>query len=596
MNQWRLAGYVALVGCLFALSATGALEVGAQGGARNPGGVAVIIGNGDYEHRDVPDVTFAHNDAEAFKRYVVEVLGYDPKNVIDVRDATRRRMYDVLGTRNDARSDLWSYLDPQEGSDVVVFYSGHGVPGQKDGRGYLLPVDADPKAAEDDGYPIDLLYRNLGGLREARRVQVFLDACFSGGSHEGGLIGSASPVYVKAAMPAGASTKVTSLTAATGAQIASWDERAKHGLFTHHLLDALYGKADSDQDGKITAAEAKQYLDDHMTRAARRAHRRVQEADLMGAEGVVLASAGVSGGFPKRLPLGGGKTTGKKVEKKVTRLPKPVVEEKPPVLDRKKKVQVQRGLASLGLYKGFIDGAFGPKTREAVRSWQRAKGYDETGRLTKDQADALAAVGGEAYREKAERERDAEERARAAKDAREKAETERRAREKAERDRLARERAEAEQRAREAAERKARTKCPEINGKFVHPGGNNLGKRYITVRSEVAIDPPTYSFTDRTEGYPSSSYQVKIGTYTTTNSYGPVRSTNQCKDNKLITEDFHMYDSISWAINHPFTLRRTFELSGDNLKVVEQSINDPRDGRPDFTQKPYAYIYHRLGE
>ena len=48
---------------------------------------------------------------------------------------------------------LWSYLDPDGVSDVVVFYSGHGVPGVNDKRGYLLPVDADPKAAEDDGVP-----------------------------------------------------------------------------------------------------------------------------------------------------------------------------------------------------------------------------------------------------------------------------------------------------------------------------------------------------------------------------------------------------------------------------------------------------------
>ena len=195
---------------------------------------------------------------------------------------------------------IWT---PKGGSDVVVFYSGHGVPGQKDGRGYLLPVDADPKAAEDDGYPIDLLYRNLGGLKEARSVLVFLDTCFSGGSHEGGLVGSASPVYVKAALPEWAGTKVTSLTAATGEQIASWDEEAEHDLFTHHLLNALYGKADADKDGKITAAEAKEYLDDRMTRAARRIHRRVQEASLMGGEDVVLVAAKEGEGFPPRRAL-----------------------------------------------------------------------------------------------------------------------------------------------------------------------------------------------------------------------------------------------------------------------------------------------------
>ena len=286
---------------------------GFQGGVlalaevRKPKGVAVIIGNADYEHRDVPDVAYAHRDAEAFRGYVLAVLGFDPENVIDLRDASRRELYDALGTRSDpSGSLLWSYLDPDGGSDVVVFYSGHGVPGQRDGRGYLLPVDADPKAAEDDGYPIDLLYKNLGGLTEAGSVRVFVDACFSGGSHEGGLIGSASPVFVKATLPEGAGGKVTSLTAASGEQIASWDEEAKHGLFTHHLLDALYGKGDEDKDGKVTAQETKRYLDRRMTRAARRVHRRVQKAGLMGSGEVVLASAAKEQGFPARPGLGGG--------------------------------------------------------------------------------------------------------------------------------------------------------------------------------------------------------------------------------------------------------------------------------------------------
>ena len=46
-------------------------------------------------------------------------------------------------------------------------------------RGYLLPVDADPDSAEINGYPIDLLYANLGKLDAAKSVRVFLDACFS---------------------------------------------------------------------------------------------------------------------------------------------------------------------------------------------------------------------------------------------------------------------------------------------------------------------------------------------------------------------------------------------------------------------------------
>ena len=44
----------------------------------NPHGLAVIIGNRTYGHSDVPPVDYAHRDAEAFRRYVLDVLGYDP--------------------------------------------------------------------------------------------------------------------------------------------------------------------------------------------------------------------------------------------------------------------------------------------------------------------------------------------------------------------------------------------------------------------------------------------------------------------------------------------------------------------------------------
>ena len=41
------------------------------------------------------------------------------------------------------RTALWSMLDIDGRSDVVVFYSGHGMP-SRDGRGYLLPTDGHP--------------------------------------------------------------------------------------------------------------------------------------------------------------------------------------------------------------------------------------------------------------------------------------------------------------------------------------------------------------------------------------------------------------------------------------------------------------------
>ena len=291
MNAPRLAGAAALA---FALLAAGAATASA-----NELGVAVIVGNKEYADDRVPEVSYAHNDAEAFKRFVTDTLGFDSDNVIDLRDATKSQLETAFGVKGNAEGLLWRYIDPSGGSDVVVFYSGHGVPG-KAGRGYLLPADSNPDTAELNGYPIDLLYENLGGLA-TRSTTVFLDACFSGGSPRGMLIQSASPVYVEADISGGAG--LTVLTAASGAQLASWDEEARHGLFTEHLLNGLYGAADADGDGQVTAREAKLHLDRTMTRAARREFGRLQDAGLHGDESAVL-SFSAPGGWGSRPLLG----------------------------------------------------------------------------------------------------------------------------------------------------------------------------------------------------------------------------------------------------------------------------------------------------
>ena len=385
----------------------------------DPYGVAVIIGNrtyartqdGDRRGRVIPTVEFAHRDADAFKRYVLDVLGFNPDNVVDLRDATQAQIEATFGNERSHQGKLWRFLHPRHGSDVVVFYSGHGVPGLKDKRGYLLPSDADPDNAEINGYPIDLLYENLGKLEAAKSVRVYLDACFSGDSDRGMLVRAASPVYVQAALPEAAGDKLTVLAAASGDEVASWDEEAKHGLFTHHLLDALYGKGDADGDGQVTAREAKVYLDDTMTLAARRRFGRLQNASLNGMAGMVLASAGAGGAFPARPELSSSSTASSSNDEST------VADEasESPVRrrgggDRQagggegeaaeldacgQSAWCSKACWRRGLNVGVADGLFGPRTEAAILAYQKKKGLPETGELTREQADALMELGKE---------------------------------------------------------------------------------------------------------------------------------------------------------------------------------------------------------
>jgi hypothetical protein len=257
-----------------------AAAVAIQAGT-NPDAIAVIIGNKNYGDR-IPPVDFAHNDAEAMKRFFVAVLGLSENNVIDLRDTTLDEMEAVFGNTRTHKGKLWRWVRPHE-SDVFVFYSGHGVPGLKDGREYLLPVDGDPDAPEIYGYPAQLLYGNLANL-EARSVTVFLDTCFSGESPRGTLVRETSGIRVvpKEVSP----VSFTVMSAAQMDQVASWDKQAQHGLFTKHLLDALYGAADDQRygnaDNQITLNELKGYLDREMTYSARRHYGREQRAMVVG--------------------------------------------------------------------------------------------------------------------------------------------------------------------------------------------------------------------------------------------------------------------------------------------------------------------------
>ena len=256
----------------------------------NKDAVAVIIGNRNYEG-SIPAVDFAFNDADAIKKFIIRRLGYDPDNIIDLRDATQAKIEATFGNERTHQGKLWSYLDAKGGSDVMIFYSGHGVPGQNDGRGYLLPTNADPDHPEINGYPLDMLYENLGKL-EARSITVLLDACFSGGSHGGTLVRAASSILVTPKEIHKSSGEVVVLTAASGDQLASWDEKAKQGLFTRYFLEAVYGAADIDGDGAVDLEEVKAYLDKTMTRRARRDFLREQDAWVSGAPGTVLVRLG----------------------------------------------------------------------------------------------------------------------------------------------------------------------------------------------------------------------------------------------------------------------------------------------------------------
>ncbi|MCW8914767.1 MAG: caspase family protein [Magnetovibrio sp.] len=258
------------------------------------GTAAVIIGNSNYGS-GLPNVQYAERDADAIRVYLTDVLHVEPDNIIDLRNATKAQMETVLGTANNRKGKLWHYAGSGKDAEVFVYYSGHGVSGLSDHRQYLLPTDALPDFAELNGYPLSTLYNNL---KSFKRATVVIDTCFSGSSAGGTLFPSSSGGVI-VPIDETIDDSLTVLTASGANQLASWDHETRQGLFTEYFLRGVYGEADANKDGVVWADELKTFLDQNMTRAARRTYGREQHASLTGNFDRVFASY-PSGQLPVR--------------------------------------------------------------------------------------------------------------------------------------------------------------------------------------------------------------------------------------------------------------------------------------------------------
>ncbi len=234
----------------------------------NADGVAVIIGNQDYKDPGIYPVEFAMADAGAMKKYVLQALGFQEENVIYLQNASYSDLRSIFGTASDPQGRLHNLIFPDK-SDVFIYYSGHGVPGLEDQRGYLLPANVKAEDAQKNGYSLDLLGRNLAQL-PAKSVTLVVDACFSGQSEEGLLIRDASPVYIEVTDPFVKISNGSSFFASMGKEIASWFPEQKHGLFTYYFLKGLQGEADANKDKTVTVVELEQYLSETVPYKVRR--------------------------------------------------------------------------------------------------------------------------------------------------------------------------------------------------------------------------------------------------------------------------------------------------------------------------------------
>lgn len=252
---------------------------------------ALVIGIGSYRDQRIRPLSYTHADARAFAELLSDPdrCGLPPENV--------RSLIDEEATLFNIKNGIsgWLYENATSECTVFVFFAGHGgVESDRTGlepdgtAKYLLPWDASVDNLFASALSNMMFHQLLNTIR-ARRLVIFMDACYAGGVAQRGardLAIIANP-YERLAEGEG-----RIVIAASKPNQRSWeDDSLGHGIFSYHLLEAMAGAADTNEDGCVSIMDVYRFLEKNVPRSARKLSRSDQEPLLHGniAGDIVLA-------------------------------------------------------------------------------------------------------------------------------------------------------------------------------------------------------------------------------------------------------------------------------------------------------------------
>ncbi|MEN6621441.1 MAG: caspase family protein [Smithella sp.] len=214
--------------------------------------VALIIGIGKYREEKIPAIKYAVRDAEVMAKYLENLGGISKANI------------QILINEKASKSDIQAYIEDwlprriNENSTVFIYYAGHGAPGEQGKSAYIVPYEGQPDFPSQL-YTLQSLYNSLGKLK-AKEVVVLLDSCFSGVKGRSVTHAGARPLVMKPADILPLNNKVIVIAGASGNQMSSDYDRAKHGLFTYGILKGLRGEAVRERTGSVNLGGLYNYV------------------------------------------------------------------------------------------------------------------------------------------------------------------------------------------------------------------------------------------------------------------------------------------------------------------------------------------------
>jgi len=215
-----------------------------------PNRYALIIGNEDYTKYQINlnsevNVDFANRDAEIFAEYCEKTLGIPKENIVLVKDAISSQMKREI----EKLSRLALYSKGE--AELFFYYAGHGFPNEETKESYIMPVDISGSDVTS-GIKLSYLYKKLTE-NPVKSATVFLDACFSGGGRNQGLL-TARGVRVKPKENLIHGNLVV-FSASTGEQSSLPFKEKQHGMFTYFLLKKL-----QETKGNVTYDELSNFI------------------------------------------------------------------------------------------------------------------------------------------------------------------------------------------------------------------------------------------------------------------------------------------------------------------------------------------------
>ncbi len=242
--------------------------------------VALIIGIENYT--EAPKANYANLDAKYFFDYARRAFGVKKQNINLLLNE------EATVVKTDKAVSLWLKSKIKKNkSDLVIFFAGHGLASTDGKELYLLPQDGNPDRLERTALSRTDLFKEIISLNP-KSVTMFLDTCYSGVSRdEEMLLASARPIRIVADDQKGIPDNFTIFSASKLDQISSGLKEANHGIFSYYLMKGLEGKADSNQDKKITNGELLTYMDENISQKAAELGRQ-QNPTLAGDPDMVL--------------------------------------------------------------------------------------------------------------------------------------------------------------------------------------------------------------------------------------------------------------------------------------------------------------------